>query len=127
MALRQVFLQLLHLSPVSSNPPVLYYHLYLRTILIGRTSECVLISVGHSNALSYFGGNGQKIAFTLRFILQGLRNLRASSATNFKILIVRVFHTFYFVFLLTSPHTVLILHNGTTNTRLQYGNKLQIS
>jgi hypothetical protein len=127
VALRLVFLQLLHLSLVSFNPPVLHYRLYIRTTSIGRTSKCVLISFEHSNALSYFGGNGQKIAFTLCFILQGLRNLRASLATNFKILIIRAFRSFLFAFLLTSPHTVLILHNGATNTRLQYTNKLQSS
>lgn len=127
MTPRQVFLQFLHLSPVIFNPPILHCRLYLKTTLIRRTIECVQISVEHSNAVSYFGGNGQKIVLTLCVILQELRNLRASSAVNFKILIVRSFRSFHFAFLLTSPHTVVIFHNGATNTRLQYTNKLQNS
>jgi len=127
VTLRPVFLQLLLLSPVSFNPPVLHYYLYLNTTLIRRTSECVLVSVEHSNVLSHFGGTGQKIAFTLCFILQGLRNLCARSAANFKILILRSFRSFHFAFLPESPHTVVILHNGTTKTRLQYTHKLQSS
>jgi hypothetical protein len=119
------FLQLLLMSLFSFQPPVLHYHLYLKTTLIIRSSEWPWYP--SSTGISHFGGNGQKIAFTLYFILQRPRNLLASSAANFKILIVRSFRSFHFAFLPTSPHTVVILHNGATNTRLQYTNKLQSS